>query len=122
VLLRARVGACLVRKRARDQELEYLRQVRLLTAAAESLEAGRLDATALAEVTARRDALGGLARVLERAAREIHAREQRLALQVQQLRIEIDETRKARAVAEIVESDYFHELQRRAAELRRQVS
>jgi CheY-like chemotaxis protein len=122
VLLRARVGACLARKRARDQELEYLRQVRLLTAAAESLEAGRLDATALAEVTARGDALGGLARVLERAAREIQAREQRLALQVQQLRIEIDETRKARAVAEIVESDYFHELQRRAAELRRQVS
>jgi CheY-like chemotaxis protein len=122
VLLRARVGACLERKRARDLELEYLRQVRLLTAAAESLEAGRLDATALAEVTARGDALGGLARVLERAAREIHAREQRLALQVQQLRIEIDETRKARAVAEIVESDYFHELQRRAAELRRQVS
>jgi two-component system, cell cycle response regulator len=122
VLLRARVGACLARKRARDQELEYLRQVRLLTTVAESLEAGRLDGTALAEVTARGDALGGLARVLERAAREIHAREQRLALQVQQLRIEIDETRKARAVAEIVESDYFHELQRRAAELRRQVS
>jgi len=122
VLLRARVGACLARKRARDQELEYLRQVRLLTAAAESLEAGRLDGAALAEVTARGDALGGLARVLERAAREIQAREQRLALQVQQLRIEIDETRKARAVAEIVESDYFHELQRRAAELRRQVS
>ena len=122
VLLRARVGACLARKRARDQELEYLRQVRLLTAAAESLEAGRLDATALAEITARGDALGGLARVLERAAREIQAREQRLALQVQQLRIEIDETRKARAVAEIVESDYFHELQRRAAELRRPVS
>jgi two-component system cell cycle response regulator len=122
VLLRARVGACLARKRARDQELEYLRQVRLLTTAAESLEAGRLDGTALAEVAARGDALGGLARVLERAAREIHAREQRLALQVQQLRIEIDETRKARAVAEIVESDYFHELQRRAAELRRQVS
>jgi hypothetical protein len=73
-------------------------------------------------VTARGDALGGLARVLERAAREIQAREQRLALQVQQLRIEIDETRKARAVAEIVESDYFHDLQRRAAELRRQVS
>ncbi len=122
VLLRARVGACLARKRARDQELEYLRQVRLLTAAAESLEAGRLDASTLAEVTARDDALGGLARVLERAAREIQAREQRLALQVQQLRIEIDETRKARAVAEIVESDYFHELQRRAAELRRPVS
>jgi len=122
VLLRARVGACLARKRARDLELEYLRQVGLLTAAAESLEAGRLDGSALAEVTARGDALGGLARVLERAAREIQAREQRLALQVQQLRIEIDETRKARAVAEIVESDYFHELQRRAADLRRQVS
>jgi two-component system cell cycle response regulator len=122
VLLRARVGACLARKRARDQELEYLRQVGLLTAAAESLEAGRLDAAVLAKVTARGDALGGLARVIERAAREIQAREQRLALQVQQLRIEIDETRKARAVAEIVESDYFHELQRRAADLRRQVS
>lgn len=122
VLLRARVGACLARKRARDQELEYLRQVRLLTAAAESLEAGRLDTAALGEVAGRSDALGGLARVLERAARELQAREQRLAVQVQQLRIEIDETRKARAVAEIVESDYFHELQRRAAELRRAVS
>ena len=119
VLLRARLAACLERKRARDRELEYLRQVRLLTSAAGSIETGTFEPGALAEVAARPDALGGLARVLERAAREVQAREQRLTVQVHQLRIEIDEARKASAVAEIVETDYFHDLQRRAAELRR---
>ena len=43
VLLRARIGACLERKRLRDQELEYLRQVEKVTAAAGSLEAGTFE-------------------------------------------------------------------------------
>jgi hypothetical protein len=37
---------------------------------------------------------------------------------VQQLRIEIDETRTARQVAEITETDYFRDLQRKANRLR----
>jgi sigma-B regulation protein RsbU (phosphoserine phosphatase) len=40
VLLRARMGACLRKKRARDQELVYLRDVRVLTAGAAALQAG----------------------------------------------------------------------------------
>jgi hypothetical protein len=37
---------------------------------------------------------------------------------VQALRIEIDESRKARQVAEITETDYFQDLQRKARRLR----
>jgi hypothetical protein len=54
-------------------------------------------------------------------AREVHAREQRLKQQVQQLRVEIDETRKAKQVAEITETGYFQALQQKAQELRRRM-
>jgi CheY-like chemotaxis protein len=119
VLLRARMGACLRKKRARDQELAYLRDVRVLTAGAAALQAGEFDGAPLDGIAGRLDALGTLARVFVGMAREVRARESRLAAQVAELRIEIDEARKARAVAEIVETDYFQDLQRRAAELRR---
>jgi len=119
VLLRARLGACLRKKRARDQELAYLRDVRVLTTAAASLQAGTFDPAAVDGITRRPDALGNLARVFAGMAQEVRARELRLAAQVAELRIEIDETKKARAVAEIVETDYFQDLQRRVAELRR---
>jgi two-component system, cell cycle response regulator len=119
VLLRTRIGACLKKKRLRDQELAYLRDVRVLTAAAGLLQAGAFDAASVDEVAARDDALGNLARVFGGMAREVRARELRLTAQLAQLRIEIDEVKKARAVSEIVETDYFQDLQRRAAELRR---
>ena len=119
VLLRARIGACLRKKRVRDEELAYLRDVRAIAASAAALQGGEFDPDALDAVCGRTDALGGLARVFTAMAGEVRAREQRLASQVAQLRIEIDETRKARAVAEIVESDHFQDLQRRLAELRR---
>jgi DNA-binding response OmpR family regulator len=119
VLLRARIGACLRKKRVRDEELAYLRDVRAIAASAAALQGGEFDPDALAAVCGRTDALGRLARVFTAMAGEVRAREQRLASQVAQLRIEIDETRKARAVAEIVESDHFQDLQRRLAELRR---
>ena len=51
-------------------------------------------------------------------ARQVYAREQQLQRQVQQLRIEIDQERSAREVAEISESDYFQQLLGRAEELR----
>jgi hypothetical protein len=51
-------------------------------------------------------------------AREVYAREQSLKQQVQELRIQIDEGKKAREVAEITESDYFRSLKRRAQHLR----
>lgn len=118
VLLRARVGACLEKKRLRDLELDYLRHVSAVTAAAAQVESGRFDPVALDAVAGRDDELGQLARVFGRMAQEVVAREARLRQQVQALTIEIDEARKAKQVAEITESDYFQTLQRRAESLR----
>lgn len=119
VLLRARVGACLEKKRLRDQELDYLRQVAAVTTAAATVEAGAFDPDSLHEVASRSDELGKLARVFQQMGREVQAREQRLQMQVQKLKIEIDESRKQRQVAEVTETEYFQELQQRAKDLRR---
>lgn len=118
ILLRARANACLEKKRLRDQEREYLRHVSELTAAAAEVEANEFDSQRLAATTQRSDALGQLARVFQRMASEVVAREQRLKHEVQQLRIEIDEAKKARQVSEITETDYFRSLQQKARDLR----
>ncbi len=118
LLLRARIGASLEKKRLRDQEVEYLQQVAHVTAAAAAVEAGQFRLASLDEVAARPDALGQLGRVFQRMAREVDAREQSLKQQVQALRIQIDEAKKVREVAEITESDYFRDLQERARHLR----
>jgi CheY-like chemotaxis protein len=118
LLLRARIGASLEKKRLRDQEVEYLQQVARVTAAAAAVEAGEFTLASLDEVAARPDALGQLGRVFQGMAREVYAREQSLKQQVQELRIQIDEAKKAREVAEITESDYFRQLKERAQHLR----
>ena len=118
VLLKARISACLQKKWLRDQELEYLRQVASLTDAAAAVEAGAFDPGCLADVAQRADELGQLARVFQSMAREVYAREQRLKQQLQELRIEIDEVKKAQQVAEITETDYFRELSEKAQRLR----
>ena len=48
-------------------------------------------------------------------------KEQQLQRQVQQLRIEIDQERRAREVADITESDYFQQLLGKADELRNRI-
>jgi len=72
----------------------------------------------LAKVSTRRDELGQTAGVFRQMANEVYNREQRLKLQVEELRIEVDEARKARQVAEVTDSAYFRELQKRAKDLR----
>ncbi|ARV57831.1 histidine kinase [Nostocales cyanobacterium HT-58-2] len=72
----------------------------------------------LAKVAIRADELGQLARVFQGMVREVLIREQRLRQQITQLRIEIDETRKSREVAEIIDSDYFQQLLQKAEEFR----
>ena len=118
VLLRARLTACLERKWLRDQEVDYLQQVGLVTAAAVAIKANTFQPESLNEVAQRSDELGQLALVFQEMARQVYAREQQLKQQVQQLRIEIDQARKAREVAEITESDYFQQLLGKAEELR----
>ncbi|MBI3968739.1 MAG: response regulator [Chloroflexi bacterium] len=78
VLLRARIAACLDKKRLRDQEREYLLQVERVTSAAAAVEAGVFDLGSLDDVATRSDALGQLARVFQRMIREVAAREERL--------------------------------------------
>ena len=119
VLLRARLTACLERKRLRDQEVDYLQQVGRVTAAAAAIKANSFQPESLDEVARRSDELGQLALVFQEMARQVYAREQQLQRQVQQLRIEIDHARKAREVADITESEYFQQLLGKADELRK---
>jgi DNA-binding response OmpR family regulator len=114
VVLAARVRACVAKKRARDFELAYLRGVATVTEAAAAVESGRFVASALDGIAARPDALGRLARLFQRMATEVAARERRLEAQVHQLTIAIDEVKKAAQVHEITESDYFRDLKARA--------
>ena len=69
-----------------------------------------------------RDEVSTLARVFELMVNKVRAREEGLKRQVQELRIEIDEAKKARQVAEITESDYFQTLKQKARELRQQAA
>jgi DNA-binding response OmpR family regulator len=118
VLLRARIGACLEKKRLRDQEVLYLKDVAHVTHAAAALEAGEFATEMLSDVSKRPDELGQLARVFERMAHEVAAREEQLKQQIQVLSIEIDQAKKARQVSEITDTEYFQELRKKAKELR----
>jgi two-component system cell cycle response regulator len=119
VLLRARINGCLTKKRLHDLELEYIEQVGYVVEAATAVENATFAPESLDGVAARDDALGQLARVFRRMAREVAAREQALRREVRELRIEIDARRAATQVAEITETDYFQDLQRKASALRR---
>jgi CheY-like chemotaxis protein len=120
-ILRARLASSLAAKRLRDLEREYLEQVSKVTGAAEALEVGVFDAGSLADVAARADALGILARRFASMAAEVRAREARLRAEVQELRIEIDQARQAKRVSEITDTDFFRDLRSRATALRRTV-
>jgi len=93
VLLRARISACLEKKRLRDVELEYLREVGRVIQAATAVEAGTYENGALAPIAQRGDELGRLARVFDAMANQVRAREDRLKEQVAALRREIGEAR-----------------------------
>jgi two-component system, cell cycle response regulator len=118
VLLHARVSSSLEKKRFRDQELDYLRQVDRLTAAAADVEDDRFDPASLDQPARRDDALGKLARVFQKMAREVQLREEKLKQQVMELKIALDETHQKKKVAEITDLQYFKDLQHEANELR----
>lgn len=95
------------------------RPILAITQAAASIEAEKFELNSLESVTKRTDELGQLARVFQQMAREVYEREQRLKQQVIELQIEIDQTKRERQVAEITETDYFQELQKKAKKLRK---
>jgi GAF domain-containing protein len=55
----------------------------------------------------------------EKTLREAREREERLQRQIEQLKIELDEAKMAKQVAEITESDYFQQLREQAEGLRK---
>ncbi len=109
-----------LRARVRDlsQDFVYLQQFARVTAAAQAVEAGAYHPDLVRDVARRPDALGDLARVFDRMATEIVAREQQLRQQVRSLQIQIDRAQQAQQVKAITETPYFKELQQHAASLR----
>lgn len=105
--------------RDRVRDYEYMQQMNALIAATAALEAGLFDPRSLDAVCGRDDELGHLGRVFCRMAEEVKSREERLRAEVRELRIQIDEARRARGVAEITETAYFQELQTKVKAIRR---
>jgi phosphoserine phosphatase RsbU/P len=93
--------------------------VRELTTAATAVEGGAYAPGSLDSVAARRDEIGRLAQVFDRMAREVQAREERMQRTIKHLSVRVDEAKRRKQVAEITETDYFRDLQRRGSELRR---
>lgn len=89
VLLRARIGVSLEKKRWHDRETDYLRQVTRVIEAASAVEKGTYTPGTLAAVVARDDELGRLARVFDTMAAGIRARESRLREQLRELRTDV---------------------------------
>jgi HAMP domain-containing protein len=90
-----------------------------LTAAAERVGEGHYDQD-FGRLRQRRfrDEIGVLADVFLRMTEKVDVREQSLRREVQSLRIEIDEGKRAQQVQEIVDTDFFRELQARAQQMR----
>jgi methyl-accepting chemotaxis protein len=81
-------------------------------------EAKQFDREKLTSIVQRHDELGQLGRVFQRMVHEISAREQQFKQQLYTLRIEVDEAKRAREVAEIAESQTFQKLQEEAKIIR----
>lgn len=90
----------------------------LLTQAAQKIEEGQYDLSPLDGISHRKDELGQLSRVFKGMAGKVREREEKLQLQVEALQIRIDRKRKDDEVREIVETDYFQELKKKAKAFR----
>ena len=100
-----------------------IQPVNVLGALAQKISAdeditGDLRSTNLQTVTARSDELGNLAQVFQKMATEVYTRTDQLKQQLKKLTIEIDEIRRKEQVSEVVESEFFSDLQERAKAIR----
>lgn len=87
-LLKARLSTGIEKKRLRDNEKEYLRQVSKLTRAATTLELGKFNPSKLdiQDVAARGDGLGTLAKVFSTMAQSVYERERKLRQSIRTFR------------------------------------
>ncbi|MCC5668503.1 HAMP domain-containing protein [Nostoc sp. CHAB 5784] len=104
--------------------LNISRPIHALTVAAQALEDDDFDShvlelrESLAQLGHTQDDVGQLVRIFLEMAEEVRMRDQKLKMQVQELRIEIDETKRATHVAEITENEHFQELQKKIQKLK----
>jgi len=96
-----------------------VRPLKRLTAASARIADGEYDLD-LSSFSGGRfpDEMYELAESFATMARKVGAREKSLSQEVQRLKVEIDQTRRAEAVREITENDGFADLARKAAEMR----
>jgi len=96
------------------------RPVSALTAAATAIEANtEPDTEQLAALGRTKDDIGRLARVFSSMAAQVAVRERALRDQVAALRVEINEDRRKQTVSDLTDSEFFRELELRAAQIRR---
>ena len=100
------------------------RPIHALTGAAQALEDDDFDLhvlelyPSLTKVAHSQDDMGQLVRVFLQMAEQVRMRHQKLKMQVRELHIEIDETKRANNVAEITENEHFRQLQQKIQKLR----
>ncbi|OUL34025.1 cache domain-containing protein [Nostoc sp. 106C] len=100
------------------------RPIHALTDAAQALEHDNFDSQVqklyqnLDKLACTPDDIGQLVRVFLQMAEEVRMRHQKLKIQVRELHIEIDETKRANNVAEITENEHFRQLQQKIHKLR----
>jgi HAMP domain-containing protein len=99
--------------------MSLTRPITVLTNAAEKIGEGNYDIDlAKMQVGWVKDEVSTLAEVIEIMVEKVSQREQTLLRQVEVLKIEIDETKRHKDVNEIVESDFFKNLQSKAQQMR----
>ena len=95
------------------------RPIGALTQAAQRIGQGDYDQNLAAFRSGRlRDEVATLTEVFELMVSKVYQREQTLRQQVAELKIEIDETKRQKQVSEIVDSDFFQNVQARAQAMR----
>ena len=96
--------------------------IRRLTEAAQVMEKGELDIETLDHLLDQRvdNEVTELTRVFKQMAAAVQMRERRLKKEVQELRIQIDRSKREHEVKQIVETEFFEDLQAKARLLRQQ--
>jgi energy-coupling factor transport system substrate-specific component len=91
-----------------------------LTGAAQQMEEGQLSVEQAGELKATpgSDEVTRLSQIFGQMAQEVIQREQTLRQQVRELQIMVDQSKRDQQVAEIVDSDFFQDLQTRAKQMR----
>lgn len=99
---------------------QLTRPVVALTQAAERIGEGdyKQDLSSLANVRLR-DEISTMAEVFQIMVGKVYQREQTLIKQVEELKIEIDENKRKKQVSDIVDSEFFQELQEKSRAMRR---